>query len=257
MTLIQGLLLFVAALLAGMINSVAGGGTLLTFPTLAWVGHAEKIANATSTVALVPGAWSSMLGYRSEVQQTPRRFLVLLIPSLTGGVIGAMLLERTPAALFSAIVPFLVLFATLLFMVQEPIRRWLGAGDGEQRSLTNRWLAGAVCYQFLVGVYGGYFGAGIGILMLSALSLLGMSDIHQMNGVKNFFASIINSVAAGYFILFNLVDWPAALLMAVGSIIGGYGAAGLARKLGRTFVKRTVIVIGLGMAISLFIKQSF
>jgi uncharacterized membrane protein YfcA len=255
MTLFQGGFLFVAALLAGMVNSIAGGGTLLTFPSLAWAGHAEKIANATSTVALVPGAWSSVIGYRSEVRHTPRRLFILLVPSLGGGLLGAALLQRTPAELFSAIVPFLVLFATLLFMMQDPIRRWLGAGEMTGQPVTNRWLAGAACYQFVVGVYGGYFGAGIGILMLTALSLMGLNNIHQMNGLKNFLASMINSVAAGYFIIAQLVDWPSALLMMVGSIIGGYGAVGIAKRLGQKFVRRAVVVIGFVMAISLFIKQ--
>ncbi len=256
MTFLQGLLLFGSAMLAGMINSVAGGGTLVTFPTLIWVGLSEKIANATSTVALVPGAWSSLWGYRSEVQQTPRRFFVLLIPSLIGGVLGAILLKLTPSTVFAALVPFLVLFATILFMVQEPIQRRLRTGDATQRPVSRQWLIGASFYQFLVAVYGGYFGAGIGILMLAVLGVMGLSNIHQMNGLKNIFGSTINAVAAGYFIFAGLVNWRAALLMAAGAIIGGYGAAGLARKLGQKFVRRAVIVIGFAMTISLLIKKS-
>ncbi|MBO0798504.1 MAG: sulfite exporter TauE/SafE family protein [Blastocatellia bacterium] len=255
MTIIQGALLFGSAMAAGMINSVAGGGTLLTFPSLIWAGHSPITANATSTVALVPGTLSSTLGYRRELAKTPRRFLVLMIPSLIGGFLGAGLLKRTPPAIFASLVPYLILFATILFLVQEPIQRWRKTGDAARLPVTNRWLIGAGFYQFLIAVYGGYFGAGIGILMLAALGLMGLSNIHQMNGLKNIFASSINVVAAVYFIVVGMVSWPAALLMMVGSIVGGYGAAGLARKLGQKFVRRIVVVVGLAMTISLFIKQ--
>jgi uncharacterized protein len=255
MTLIQGSLLFASAMAAGMINSVAGGGTLLTFPSLIWAGHSPIIANATSTVALVPGTWSSIWGYRRELETTPRRYFALMLPSLIGGLIGAGLLKRTPPALFASLVPFLIFFATILFLVQEPIQRRRQSSEAAQHPLTNRWLIGTGFYQFLIAVYGGYFGAGIGILMLAALGLMGLSNIHQMNGLKNIFGSSINVVAAVYFIFVGLVDWPAALVMAAGSIIGGYGAAGLARKLGQKFVRRAVVVIGLAMTISLFLKQ--
>jgi uncharacterized membrane protein YfcA len=255
MTLLQASLLFGSAMLAGMINSIAGGGTLITFPTLVWVGLSEKIANATSTVALVPGAWSSLWGYRDEMRNTPHRFFVLVIPSLIGGILGAVLLKWTPPTIFAALVPFLVLFATLLFMVQEPVQRWLRTSEATHHPVTTRWLVGAAFYQFLVAVYGGYFGAGIGILMLAVLGLMGLSNIHQMNGLKNIFGSMINSVAAIYFIIVGLVDWPAALIMMAGAIIGGYGAAGLARKLGQKFVRRAVIVIGFAMTISLLFKR--
>jgi uncharacterized membrane protein YfcA len=255
MTFLQGSLLFGSAMAAGMVNSAAGGGTLLTFPSLIWAGHSPIIANATSTVALVPGTWSSMWGYRRELENTPRRFFVLVITSLIGGILGAALLNRTPPAVFAALVPFLILFATILFLAQEPIQRLLRTSDATQHPVTRQWLIGTAFYQFLIAVYGGYFGAGIGILMLAALGLMGLSNIHQMNGLKNIFGSSINAVAALYFIIVGLVNWPAALLMAAGAIIGGYGAPGLARRLGQKFVRRTVVVIGLAMTISLFFKQ--
>jgi uncharacterized protein len=255
MTILQGSLLFISAMAAGMINAVAGGGTLLTFPSLIWAGHSPIIANATSTVALVPGTWSSMLGYRRELEATPRRFFVLMIPSLIGGILGAALLKRTPPAAFAAIVPYLILFATILFLAQEPIQRLLRTSDTTQHPVTKQWLISTAFYQFFIAVYGGYFGGGMGILMLAALGLMGLSDIHQMNGLKNVLGTSINVVAAVYFIIAGLVNWPAALLMAAGAIVGGYGAAGLARRLGQKFVRRTVIVIGLAMAISLLIKQ--
>ncbi len=267
MTLLQGSLLFGSAVVAGMINSVAGGGTLVSFPTLVWTGVSPIIANATNTLAMVPGAWAGLWGYREEMRDTPKHFLYLLIPSLIGGVIGAMLLRRTPDKTFAWLVPFLVLFATILFVVQGPIQRWLksGAASGhikagavaevETRTVTTRWLIGVSFYQLLIAIYGGYFGAGIGILMLAGLGIIGLSNIHQMNGLKNLFASTINAIAAFYFIATGLIDWHSAGIMCLGSVIGGYGAAGLARRLGQKFVRRTVIMIGLAMAISLFFKR--
>jgi hypothetical protein len=254
MTPIQGLLLFGAAMMAGMMNAVAGGGTLVTFPALIWSGRPEIIANATSTVALVPGTWASAYGYRAELLKAPRKFLYLLIPSVAGGLIGAILLRRTPAATFAALVPYLILFATVLFMLQEPVQRRLRSGTSAHEEATASWLIGAGFYQFLVAIYGGYFGAGIGILMLAVLGLMGLSDIHQMNGLKNILGSMTNMVAAVYFVYAGMVDWQSAAIMAAGAIVGGYGAAGIARKIGQKAVRRIVIVIGIAMTISLFFK---
>jgi len=244
---------FAAAFLAGAINSVAGGGTLVSFPTLVWLGLPSVTANATSTVAIWPAAVSSMFGYRRELSTAAPRMLVLVVPSLIGGIVGALLLRRTPPEIFDALVPFLILFATLLFMAQEPIQRKLKTADAAAHTST-RWLAGAMLFQLFVALYGGYFGAGIGILMLAAMSILGLSDIHQMNGLKNFFGGCINGVAAFYFIWARMVYWPFVVIMAMGAIAGGYGGAGLARRIGRTAVRRIVIVIGFGMAVSLFVK---
>jgi uncharacterized membrane protein YfcA len=255
MTLVQGLLLFGAAMVAGMMNAVAGGGTLVTFPALVWSGRPEIIANATSTVALVPGTWASAYGYRAELLKAPRKYLYLMIPSFAGGVIGAVLLKRTPPATFATLVPFLILFATILFMLQETVQRWLRSGATAHQEATARWMIGAGFYQFLVAIYGGYFGAGIGILMLAVLGLMGLSDIHQMNGLKNILGSTINMVASIYFVLAGMVDWPSAALMAAGAIVGGYGAAGIAKRIGQKAVRRIVIVTGFAMTISLMFKS--
>jgi uncharacterized membrane protein YfcA len=242
---------FGAAFLAGAINSVAGGGTLLTFPTLIWLGLSSVTANATSTVAMWPGLVGSMWGYRRELRSTEPRMLALVGPSLVGGIAGALLLRWTPPAIFDSLVPFLILFATLLFMAQETVQRWLKTPHpGERRS-----LAGAMLFQLMVALYGGYFGAGIGILMLAALSILGLKDIHQMNGLKVFFALCINGVAALYFVCANMVYWPDVFLMAVGAVAGGWGGAGIARRLGSAAVRRIVIAVGFGMALSLFVKR--
>ncbi|HEV2691016.1 MAG TPA: sulfite exporter TauE/SafE family protein [Bryobacteraceae bacterium] len=244
---------FGAAFLAGAINSIAGGGTLLSFPTLIWIGLPSVTANATSTVGIWPASASSLWGYRREVRSTEPRMMVLLVPSLIGGIGGALLLRWTPPTTFDALVPFLILFATLLFMAQEPIQRRLKTANAEAHK-SAKWLAGAVVFQLLVALYGGYFGAGIGILMLAALSILGLSDIHQMNGLKNFFGGCVNGVAAIYFIWARMVDWPYVIFLALGAMAGGYAGARLARRIGQTAVRRAVVAIGFGMAVSLFVK---
>lgn len=253
LTPLAALLSFFAAFAAGAINSVAGGGTLVSFPALVWLGVPSIVANATNTVAMFPGSLGSLFGYRREMQGAGPRLYLLILPSLTGGILGAILLRLTPPGAFDRLVPFLILFATVLFLAQEPIQRRLKSADAAAHQ-SNRWLFWALAFQFFVSVYGGYFGAGIGILMLAALSIMGLTDIHQMNGFKNIFATCINGIAAVYFIQRGLVSWPHALIMIAGAIAGGYLGAGAARRLGRAAVKRIVIVIGLAMTVSLFLR---
>ena len=245
---------FGAAFLAGAINSVAGGGTLVSFPTLIWLGLDSVTANATSTVAIWPGTVGSAWGYRREMRGIHGRFWLMVVPSLAGGIAGAMLLKWTPKSTFDRLVPFLILFATLLFTAQGWVQNQLGTGDPELRKST-KWLAGGLLFQLMVGLYGGYFGAGIGILMLAALSILGLQDIHEMNSLKVVLGGSVNGIAAAYFIWERMVYWPYVVLMAVAAICGGYGGAGAARKLGRTAVRRIVIAIGFGMAVSLFVRK--
>jgi uncharacterized membrane protein YfcA len=190
-----------------------------------------------------------MFGYRRELAGSRTWIVVFTLPSIAGGMAGAHLLLRTPPETFDAIVPVLILLATLLIAIQEPISRRLQAPHPAGAS--RRWWIWAVVFQFFVAVYGGYFGAGMGILMLAALGLLGLNDIHQMNGMKNFFAVCINGIAALYFAISGAVLWTDGLIMALGAIAGGYGGAGLARRLGRKFVRRAVIAIGVAMAITL------
>ena len=246
------LVAFSAAAVAGAINAVAGGGSLVSFPTLVWLGLPSITANATNTVAVWPGSLGSMWGYRRELQSTERRMFLLVAPSLAGGISGALLLRMTPTPVFDRLVPLLVLFATVLFMAQEPLQRRFRGTDGADGG--TRGLGGGMLFQLLVGVYGGYFGAGIGILMLAALAIMGHDDIHQMNGFKNLLAVFINGIAAIYFIWMGMVSWPYALVMAAGAIIGGVGGAGLARRLGRKTVRRLVVVIGFSMALALLVR---
>jgi uncharacterized membrane protein YfcA len=266
------LILFVVSLVAGAINAVAGGGTLLTFPSLLWAGHLSAIAaNATSTVALWPGQLGSLWGYRSELGTSRRAMVTLAVPSLLGGALGATVLLRTGNDTFKMLVPYLILLATMLFMAQEPLTRWLRkrvagrpksdpskavAPAAAEEHLSRRRWAAVLGFQLLVAVYGGYFGAGIGILMLAAFGYLGFTNIHRMNGLKNINGMCINAVAAGMFIANGLVCWPLAVLMAAGAILGGYAGAGTARKLGQKNVRRLIVLIGFGLTLALLLSRN-
>jgi uncharacterized membrane protein YfcA len=251
------LLVFLAALIGGAVNSIAGGGTLITFPAIVWLGVPPISANATSTVALWPGSFGSMWAYRDELRGARTWLTWFTVPSIAGSVVGAQLLLHTAPDRFDAIVPFLVLGATLLFLLQRPLSRRLVRRTPEEqdgRPVLPRpswWL---IAGQFAVAVYGGYFGAGIGILMLSALSILGLKDIHEMNSLKVVFGGAINGIAALYFVWAHMVYWPDVLVMVAGALLGGWGGAGTARKLGRRTVRGIVVGVGLTIALWLFVK---
>lgn len=178
---------------------------------------------------------------------------MLSASSLFGGGVGALLLRSTPPTVFEHLVPFLILFATILFVVQGQVQKWL-RGRGVEGSPHDVWMPGALALNFAVAIYGGYFGAGMSIMMLSALGVLGMTDILQMNALTSLFALCVNGVAATLFIATHMVAWHYVLPMAVAAVVGGYGAAGLARKIGRVWVRRFVIAVGFGMSGILFLK---
>jgi uncharacterized membrane protein YfcA len=262
-----------ASVLAGAVNAVAGGGTLLSFPALIFAGVNAQIANATNTVALWPGALSSFWAYRSELGHHRREIVWLSVPSILGGLVGAVLMMMTNAKTFAVLVPYLILLATGVFIIQEPLarlqRRLTGsakeqtlepppAPDGPTfaRAATPLRWAIVLVSQFLVGVYGGYFGGGIGILMLAVYGILGFSNIHEANAIKNLNAMFINGIAAALFVFGGLVEWRPALIMAVGAIVGGYAGADAARRLGQKNVRRIVIAIGLAIAVAMFFKSS-
>ncbi|HEY0995342.1 MAG TPA: sulfite exporter TauE/SafE family protein [Gemmatimonadaceae bacterium] len=233
-------LVALTTLVASVINAIAGGGTLLTFPALVGLGIPPLVANATSTVALWPGALASMWGYRRELvgaRDWARRFA---IPSVAGGLVGAWLLLRTPPARFDAIVPWLIFGATALFMIQGPVMRRV-----QRRAIPHRPTGILLGFQFAVAIYGGYFGAGAGILMLAALGFMGLTNIHRMNGLKNWGGFCMNVVAAGMFAASRLVHWPVALTMAVFALIGGYLGSRLAQRVGQAWVRRGIVAVGL------------
>jgi len=246
--------MFVAAFFAGVLNSIAGGGTLLTFPILIWLGLDPKVANATSTVALWPGLFGGVFGYRREMDDSSLILMRLGVISVIGGGVGAWLLIATPSPTFARLVPFLILFATILFMMQGPVNRWLHLPAAGKES-TKAWWIGAIVFQFFSAIYGGYFGAGNGILMLAAMGLLGLHDIHRANGIKNFLGVCINSVAVVSFSMMHLVSWPQSLFMAVAALAGGYFGARTAQRVGRVFIRRAIVVIGLVITIAMLWKM--
>jgi uncharacterized membrane protein YfcA len=220
---------FGAAVAAGLINSVAFGGTLITFPTLIWLGLNSITANATSTIAIWPGTVASSVAYRRELGGLEKRLFALVIPSLVGGLAGAWLLRFTPPEVFDRLVPYLILFATLLFLAQERVQRYLKtAGAGSHES--TRWL-------------------------LAAFGVIGLTKVHQMLGLKVLLGGSINVVAVIYFIWYRMVYWPYAIVMIVGSLAGGYGGAGLGRRLGASAIRGIVIGLGFALALLFFIRR--
>jgi uncharacterized protein len=251
----EALFLGLAAAVGGGINAVAGGGTLITFPALLFFGTPAIVANATSTLALVIGTSGSLFGYRRHLAAV-RQWLWRFIPiSIIGGMIGALLLTRTSNVVFEKLVPFLILFATILFTLQSVVRRFLNRQAGHSVAHPSRYVFGAICFQFLVAVYGGYFGAGIGILMLAWLGFIGLTDIHQMNTLKTILGSLINLVAAIWFIYAGLINWPRAAVMTAGALVGYYLAAHYSQKIPQQQVRRIITIIGFALSIITFYKR--
>ena len=244
-------ILFLAAVGGSTIGSMAGGGTLVTFSTLVFLGMPGIMANATSTVGLLPTGAATMFGHREEMKTHGRWIAALLVPGLVGGMIGSALLIATPPRAFERLAPFLVLFATSLFVVQGALGR--GARRPTRRPSAAR-IAGVGSLLFAVAIYEGYFGAGSGILILALFGFLGLGDIHAMNGLKGFFVVAINSVASTYFIVRSAVHWPSAIVMFAGSMVGGYSGARLSRRIGRERARQAVIVIGLVLTAALLIR---
>lgn len=229
-----------------MINAVAGGGTLISFPALVFSGATAIGANATSTVALLLGTSASLWSYRQELASQKRWGWRFAPASLLGGLLGAILLLHTGEAHFRAIVPYLILFAAILFTFQATVSRWLQI-EAQAIEQSRYGLAAAIFFQFCVSIYGGYFGAGLGILMLAALGVLGQSNIHEMNSLKVLLGLLINSVAALYFISSGSILWGEALFVAAGALAGGYAGPHLARRVGAKPVRGFVSVAGFGI----------
>lgn len=244
----MGLLLAGASGIAGVVNAVAGGGTLLTFPALLAAGVAPVAANATNTVALVPGQLASTFAYRNYLADERRRALFLAVPSLLGGTAGAALLLLMPERTFEALVPWLILFACVLLAAQGPIKaavaRWPHANHPAAL-----WIV-----QLLISVYGGYFGAGIGILMLAAMSILIPSSMQHSNALKVLYSLLINTMAAGIFVASGAAHLPEATLMAAASIVGGFLGAKLAQRLPPLGMRLFAIGVGVYAAAQFLLR---
>jgi len=242
------LLLIIAALAAGLINSVAGGGMFLTFPALVFTGVPSIIANASSTTAIIPGILASAWAYREDFRQSQNfPFLPLLIVSLGGGIVGALLLLFTPQRTFDFVIPWLMLAATLLFTFGARITPIL------KRAFHIGPVA-VVVIQFFIAIYGGYFGGGVGIVNLAMLAAVGMTDIHAMNALKSILGIAINGVAALVFVVKGAIYWPQAIVMIAGALVGGYFGAHYAQRLPQTWIRGFVILVGTGMTVYFFVK---
>jgi uncharacterized membrane protein YfcA len=253
----MGLLLFGAAAAGGAINSVAGGGSFIAFPSLLFAGVAPVAANATNTVALWPGSVASAVAYRAELTAVRRELVPLGIAALLGGLAGAILLLRTSETRFVALIPWLLLFATLVFSFGTRVGKWIMRGraaEGEGAPRSRASLPTAFVVQLLISVYGGYFGGGMGIMMLAVLSVLGMRNIHEMNGIKNVLATLINGVAVASFIVARAVDWAPGVVMIAGGIAGGYFGARIARKVKPAIVRAIVLGVAWGMTGYFFLR---
>ncbi len=242
MTITQASLVAASGVFAGMINSVAGGGSFLTLPVLVYCGLPSIVANTTSTVALWPGTVASFGAYRREMAARQSLAAVLGAISLVGGGCGALILLHTPSLTFTRLLPWLTLFATVLFMFGPRIAARLKLSLGEADDHKSLLKTGTI--QFVIAVYGGYYGAGAGIMLLAMLALLGMKNIHAMNAFKTLLSAAFNAAAAVTFILQGVVHWPEALWMMAGGVAGGYGGAWLARRMPPAWIRAFVIFIG-------------
>jgi len=242
-----GLLLFVAAVIGGGMNSVAGGGSFVAFPALLFAGVPPVPANATNTIALWPGAVASAVAYRRELADVRRELVPLGIAALLGGLAGSLLLLHTAERTFVLLIPWLLLFATLLFTFGRPVARRLTGGRRAP-------LALGIAVQLAISVYGGYFGGGMGIMMLAVFTLLGMTHIHRMNALKNVLGTLINGVAVVAFVLAGAVRWAPGVVMIAGGMTGGYVGAAVARKVDPKRVRTLVVFVAWGMTLYFFIR---
>ncbi len=239
-------LLSIAAFLAGTLNSIAGGGSFLTFPALVFVGVPPISANATSAVAVFPGYLSGAFGFIKELKAFGlQSLLALTLLAVIGGIAGALLLLVTPSDVFKTVVPYLLLFATGLFAFGDKITTYLEAKGKEQKS--DNWFL-----TLLVTTYGGYFNGGLGIVLLALFSALGYRDIHLMNGLKNLLSFILSAASIVTFAIAGIVDWNWAIIMMVAATLGGYFGAVIARKMSKKVIRILIVIVGLSMSIAFY-----
>jgi uncharacterized membrane protein YfcA len=253
MSVVYMFLIFLASLIAGAMNSVAGGGTLVTFPTLLFVGVQPIVANASNTMGLWPATLFTGWLYREHIETSRRMFALLMVVSIAGGFLGAWLLLHTPERIFNRLIPLLLCFAAIVFTFSRHIR-----AVAERMSIPSHWLAAAAAAgQFGIAVYGGYFGAGMGVLMLSLYSLTLSGSIHSMMGVRSICGTAINAMAVIVFIAGHRIDWLIAALVAAGSIVGAGAGTLSVRRLQPALARRVVLVVAWGMTLAYIAKMGF
>lgn len=250
--------IFFAALAAGAVNAIAGGGSLISFPALLAFGATHGIsaimANTTNNAALVPGSVAGVIGFWEEVKRARKLVIFLAVPSLIGGILGAVILSRTPDNVFRALTPYLILFATLLFAAGDWLKKIMRRGQADSDKISGAGGVVGFLLQLGIATYGGFFGAGQSIMMMAAFSIMGVRDIHEINGLKTASAVIVNGVALLVFISQGLIVWNVAIWMGIGAIIGGYFSARISKRLDPKVVRWTVIGIGLVVSVILFLR---
>jgi uncharacterized protein len=252
LTLAHAIFLFAAGIVGGALNAVAGGGSFLTFPALLFVGVPPIPANATNALALWTGATASGGAYRNRLD-VPRKMLVpLLAAGVSGGVGGAFLLLRTPAHTFMRVLPWLMLGATVLFIFGNRLAR--RRSPDHRHEATTAAIVGASIFELVIGVYGGYFGGGMGIVNLAMMAAIGMADIHAMNALKSILGVAVNGVAATVFVLKGAIYWRQGIVVIAGALVGGYFGAHYAQKLPHAWVRRFVILAGTAMTVYFFVR---
>jgi uncharacterized membrane protein YfcA len=243
------LFLLAVGLVAGIVNSIVGGGQFLTFPAFVLAGTSAVIANTTSSVAVFPGIVASAFAYRSDLARLAQVINLKLVigVSLVGALIGALLLTHTPESVFTSLAPWLLLFGTVIYAlgnrVNDVLRRHMRLGT-----------TGLLVVQFLIGIYGGYFGAGIGILMLALMGLFGIDDLHAISGLRTLLSSCINGVAVITFVIEGKVYWQGAAIVAVAALVGGYAGAAVARRLSPKILRPVIVVIAVTMTVYFFAR---
>ena len=248
MTIFELSLLASASFIAGIVNSIAGGGSFLTFPALVFTGVPTIAANATSAVAVFPGYLSGALGFAKALKEYPKsKFLLLITLSIMGGIGGSLLLLITPASVFSYIIPWLLGFATLLFAFGDFVAKW-----AKKNSNSNGFLGNLT--TLIVCIYGGYFNGGLGIILLALFSTLGMQDIHLMNGLKNIMSFALSAASVVTVAIAGIVFWQQAIIMMIAATIGGYFGVVVARKLSKNTIRMIIVIIGLIMTVIFGIK---
>lgn len=250
MSLWQISLIMVAGFLAGAMNSMAGGGTFFSFPAMLAVGVPPVAANASNSVALWPASLSGAWAYRKELARYKRYLIPMGIVSFLGGIAGGLLLLATADAMFSKLIPWLLLFATVLFAFSGQISAWLRGQNAGAPKNSPLALAG----HLVVSIYGGFFGAGMGILMIASLAMAGHDDVHEINAIKNLLSAVIYSVTITTFVIAGAVSWPYTLIMMATATVGGYAGAAAARKIPALWMRRFIIVVGVVLTIYYFYK---
>ena len=250
----DALILFAAALAAGIANSLASGGSFISFPALLLIGAPPIEANATNTVALLPGTIASAGAYWAQMRPYRRLMLRLIPMGAIGGLIGGLILLRTPQQLFLKMVPWLLLISTIIFVFSGRITAWVRRRSERHPQVSSVTTVLIVVCQFLVCIYTGYFGAGAGIPFLALFALMGMENIHAINGLRTYLISVCNVAALAAFVWAGAILWPQAIVMTVGAALGGYGGAHFAQKMNPRGIRYLIIIIGFGVSAYFFYK---